>query len=317
MLGLSFPQYNYIFFIIFIFLDFTLNFCIFKFFIFNKHWVKQNTKKFNFIFFKAPNIRLILFLLVINIITLKASKFASAQLLFGYYFFLLMILILSFSIVSSLVEKLQFNPFIILFFICFSFLLLFVKSLITLLFILELYGLIYYFFFIERFRFNKFLTLVKFKNLLALYLWNSFLTSLFFGFGCYLVSCKTGTLCFNELEFFRQEPGTGVYLIFFSICWKLGIPGFHFYKIQLYRFLEKSNLFLFSILSIIFNIVLFQFLLYQPIFFNCLSLYCFSNYFFFFIIFIIFYYIKINSFQNFIAFSSLVTVNYILIGILN
>lgn len=131
---------------------------------------------------------------------------------------------------------------------------------ILLLLTLETVTTLYYFFFLKNSSTASF-SLIKYKNLISYYLWLSFFTLIFFTVNLLIFIYLFGTINFTELQFFyiNQKISTLMLIGFF---WKLGMPSFHFFKLELYRYLDFFNLILFSIISLIINSLLFIFLLY-------------------------------------------------------
>jgi hypothetical protein len=125
----------------------------------------------------------------------------------------------------------------------------------------EVIATIYYFFFLNNIT-NTPNQLLKLKNLIANYLWLSFFTLIVFACSLIFIIISTGTLNFNELNLLvKYADKFSVTLLLCSIFIKLGLPGFHFFKLDLYRFLQTSTIFYFSIFSLVLNVYLLWFLL--------------------------------------------------------
>lgn len=131
----------------------------------------------------------------------------------------------------------------------------FIDSFLSLFFLIELYGVLYYFFFLTSYNFTT-QTILKYKNGLLLLLWNNFLTTIFLTFGCFLIFKEFGTTNFNELNFMTPN-GYGFHVFLVGLAWKLGLPTFHFFKLEVYRYLLKENVFLFSAVTTLINFFLF------------------------------------------------------------
>lgn len=130
---------------------------------------------------------------------------------------------------------------------------------IVLLLSLETITTLYYFFFLKTTRETNF-SLIKYKNLISYYLWLSFFTLLFFSANLIVLTYSYGTLNFLELRFFNLEHKYYV-LLFIAFFWKLGVPLFHFFKLELYRYLDFIGLVLFSIISLSINSFMFLYFL--------------------------------------------------------
>jgi hypothetical protein len=91
---------------------------------------------------------------------------------------------------------------------------------------------------------------------LLLLLWNNFLTTFFLALSCILLIKSSGTTSFDDLNFIFLD----IYSIFFfmiGLFWKLGLPIFQFFKLEIYKYLVKENVFLFSTLTILINFFIF------------------------------------------------------------
>lgn len=136
----------------------------------------------------------------------------------------------------------------------------FIFNFILFLFVLELLGVVYYFFFLSKLSSSN-LTLIKYRNLVTLYLWTSFLILITLFISLLFTVFTYGTLQFYELSCFKEDFNLFVlHALFFSLLWKIGAPGYHFFKLQLYQFLPLYTLLLFSCLSLFLNFFLLQFL---------------------------------------------------------
>lgn len=126
---------------------------------------------------------------------------------------------------------------------------LFTKSLLTLLFNLELISTIYLFFFLIHFG-NHSIHVIKYKNLISNYLITSLFVLIFFVLTVLFFSFYAGTLSFKQLKYFSRTYPFFVWLtLLISIFWKLGAPTFHFFKLEIYRLLPWKSLIFFSITS--------------------------------------------------------------------
>lgn len=123
---------------------------------------------------------------------------------------------------------------------------------------LELLATIYYFFFLI-FLNSSTITLIKFKNVLSNYLWVSFFTLVVFFTNLLLLVYWTGSLEFTQLtNNFFCIPSIVWQLLLIAFLWKIGSPGFYFFKFELYQYLPMGSLFMFSLT----NVFLSCFLLY-------------------------------------------------------
>lgn len=186
---------------------------------------------------------------------------------FTIYLYLLLTLVLltywkAFYLDFISQKNLLFVSFSFYFSILVLFIFLIINNLILFLLALELVAVLYYFFFLNILSAST-LSLIRYKNFLILYLLNSLLTTILFSLGILIISWSTGTLAFSELLYFYDKIIVGVLLILLSLGWKLGLPGLHFFKLELYNYIPLSTFFFFSILSLLLNtyiLVLFFFL---------------------------------------------------------
>ena len=151
------------------------------------------------------------------------------------------------------------------------------KDYIFLLLFLELLGVAYYFFFLNYLD-KVYISFLRYKHFLIVYLLNSFLITLFFSFGMLLLCIYYGTLNFTELLYFTLEKKYALFFILIGLGWKLGLPGVHFFKLELYNYLPLTLLFFFSIISLILHTYIFYYfyiLFYSkivPLLYNFLSI---------------------------------------------
>lgn len=206
---------------------------------------------------------------VISLLCLKGSGcFSTILALFVSIFILRLNRTLSMLTTQSVNANIL--QFILPLFVGLIYFLTFVKSYLTLLFFIEIYGVLYYFCFLTSYNFTN-QTILKYKNGLLMLLWNNFLTTFFLALGCFFLMRESGTTSFAELELL-ETTSIYVYIFLIGLAWKLGLPVFHFFKLEVYKYLLKENVFLFSILTTVINLVLMFFCLTQPAIFNVIYL---------------------------------------------
>ena len=195
--------------------------------------------------------------------------------------------------------------------VSFLFIIPYINSLLLMFFFIELYGVIYYFSFLNTCTLTN-QTLLKYKNGLLLLLWNNFLTTFFLGISCFFIIKNYGTTSFCELSTLTSQTKL-VYLYLLGVFWKLGLPIFHFFKLEIYKFLLKENVFFFSVITTVFNLIILYYLLKQNIIFNTIYL---NNFFFILGIFtfnLIILNLNITNLLYFFAISSLLTMTTTLV----
>lgn len=186
----------------------------------------------------------------------------------------------------------------------------FVDSFLMLFFFIELYGVLYYFCFLTSYNFST-QTVLKYKNGLLILLWNNFLTTFFLTLSCILFIRNYGTTTFIDLNFILLD----VYIVLFfmiGLFWKLGLPIFHFFKLEIYKYLVKENVFLFSTLTILINFFLFYIFFSQIIVISLLHSYKFISIIVLFGILLLLINLKSFNILQFFALSGIFTLTTIL-----
>lgn len=145
----------------------------------------------------------------------------------------------------------------------------YIKSLLSLFFIVELFSVFYFFLFLSGFKVIS-ITPLHYKNSLLFLLLNNFLTTVFLTVSCILLLRELGTVYCVDLDYLNTPTGL-IYIYIFGLFWKLGYPLFHFFKLELYRYLIRENLLIFSIVTTIVGFSLLVFILTQPAIFTALS----------------------------------------------
>lgn len=137
----------------------------------------------------------------------------------------------------------------------------FINNLMLFILALELISILYYFFFLQQTE-KDLLTFLKLKNLLNLYLWFSFFTLVLLSFSVLVCVFTVGTVNFFQLECFRYTT-TSLYwtILLLALFWKMALPGFHFFKLELYQYISILFLLIFSSLTLLLNCFLINFLL--------------------------------------------------------
>lgn len=195
-------------------------------------------------------------------------------------------------------------------FAIFLYFIFFLKSLLVFFFFIELYSVMYYFLFLTSYTFSN-QTLLKYKNGLLFLLWNNFLTSIFLVLGTFLTIRFCGTTDFYELNLITTSF-VPLYIYLIGLFWKLGLPVFHFLKLEIYKYLLRENVFLFSILTTLVNVIILFLTLSQPIFLNTLLLHNWLIVVFIFSILLAIVNLNVTNLLQFFAFSSVFTLTTVL-----
>lgn len=197
---------------------------------------------------------------------LLITKFSQQNYYSSLVFFIICILVATFTLLMycmSFFKNLQTNfKFLTLVFqvIIFTFFgLAYTDNFLSLFFFMELLAICYYFFFLISLNNQIQFNLNQTKNVLILYLWNSFWTTLLFGTLLNFLIFKYGTLMFSEIHLLWKINNWYIsYFFFFALLLKLGLPLMHVIKLQIYNFLDWNLVFFYSIVTTIVN---FSFLL--------------------------------------------------------
>lgn len=249
-------------------------------------------------------ISLICMLFIIFIITLKISKTL-----------VLMPVIFVLILTKALLNYNKNHSLVMFSIIIFTTLFSYVSNFITLFMFLEFYAIIFYFYLLEYSK-NETVNLIKYKNSLLLYLFNNFLISILFMFALSQVLYSYGTIHFVELSMFSNSNNIFFTTILLSIVLKLSLPGFHFFKIEMYKYLSLNNVIIFSVITLFVNFLLVNFLLTINLISQIFNTYKFLNLILVISIFIIIQKLKVSTFQEFIAYSGFATNNLILLNFL-
>ena len=195
-------------------------------------------------------------------------------------------------------------------FVGFFFIISHINNFLTFFFFIEIYGVLYYFIFLTSYSFSNY-TLLNYKNGLLLLLWNNFLTTVFLALSCFYLLRQFGTTTFTELELLSTSCNY-LYLFLIGLSWKLGLPVFHFFKLEIYKFLVKENVFFFSIITAIVNTFILFFtisisIVYSTIYLNNLILILLGL-----SLVLVIFNLKVYNILYFFALSSIVTMTTIL-----
>ena len=202
------------------------------------------------------------------LITLLSSKYfytTTPTFIFSYSFVIFMLwgLLMYKNLFSVFLLTSRASWLLVLFFlsiyIIYSFF--FISNLISFLLLLEAIATLYYFFFLT-FNTSYLSLVVKYKYFLLLYIIVSFFTTLLLALSIIGFSIYYGTISFQEIAYFNTSYTIPNILLLVSILWKLGSPGFHFFKLEFYQYLLGSTLILFSLFSLFLNVFLLYFILY-------------------------------------------------------
>jgi hypothetical protein len=192
----------------------------------------------------------------------------------------------------------------------------FVNSFIIFFLFIELYSIIFYFFFITHNQ-SKTINILQYKNMLLLYLFNNFFSTILYLLGMYYIIYYYGTLNFSELNYLTKSTHWEIYFIVLSFLIKLSLPGFHFLKIEIYRYLPLDTIMIYSVITLFLNYIFIITFFDQNIIYMNLKEFKLFNLLMVFSIMIFIQKLKLNNFHEFIAYSGfstniLIVINYII-----
>lgn len=308
MLSSNFIFWNILFLFIYLYFEFFYSILFLTIYKNLKFFNLNYTKKLINSIFKSNVYHFINFLLIFFLITLKVNYVDNSILSY-----IIVYLFISLFLLKFFKHNISFINFNVIFFLFFF---LFINNYITFFLFIELYSIIFYFFFLNIRNNNK-LFLVQYKNMLLLYLLNNFFTSILFLFGTIYVVNFYGTINFTELDYLNDVNSYWqIYLLIISFCLKISLPGFHFLKIEIYKYLNIDIVIFFSVITIYINYMFMIFFFNQNIIFVLLNNYKFLNLLLLLVFFFFLQKLKINNFQEFISYSGFATNNLIILNFL-
>lgn len=197
---------------------------------------------------------------------------------------------------------------ILSFLICMPYL----SSFLHFFFFIEIYGVFYYFVFLVSHSVSQ-QTIISYKTGLLYLLWNNFLTTIFLALGCFFLFKLAGTTSFGELNLLViNYSNIGIFFFLVGLSWKLGLPVFHFFKLEVYKFLLKENVFAFIIITTLVNLFILLFTFSQSIVITTVYLWNPIILLLLFIIGFIITQLKVVNLLQFFAISSLLTFSTVL-----
>lgn len=189
----------------------------------------------------------------------------------------------------------------------------YINNFITFFIFLELYSITFYFYLLNQ-NTTASKLLIKYKNNLLLYLFNNFIISVLFMFFISHIVYVYGTVNFSELQLFNNSINNYFVCLILSIITKLSLPGAHYLKIEIYKYVSFENVVVFSVVTLFVNFVLINFLTNINVVYNTLNSYKIIVLLIPIAIIIIMQKLKINTFNEFIAYSGFATNNLILLN---
>jgi len=189
----------------------------------------------------------------------------------------------------------------------------YISNFITFFIFLEIYSITFYFYLLNQNSHTSNL-LIKYKNNLLLYLFNNFLISIFFMFFVSHIVYIYGTTNFSELQLFGNLTNNYFVILILSIIIKLSLPGAHYLKIEIYKYVSLENVIVFSVVTLFVNFILINFLTNINIVYNVINDYKLVVLLLPISIIVIIQKLKINTFNEFIAYSGFATNNLILLN---
>lgn len=266
-------------------------------------------KRVQYINFKNFFFRFFFYILILYFITLKLDYSDN-----NFIIILLLFLFINIFLSKFIFTNMMFINFNIIFFIIFIF---FINSLVLFFIFIELYSIIFYFFFLNISKNEINISLLKFKNNLLLYLINNFFITILFLVGINSVIEVYGSVNFFELQCLNTNTTHWkLYLLLLSFIIKLTLPGFHYLKLEIYKYLNVDTIIIFSVITTFLNYIFIlyilnlNFMFYTFISFKILNIMLLLSFFLFI------QKLKINNFSEFIAYSGFATNNLVVLNYL-
>lgn len=306
MISLNFFFWGYTFVFTYIYLEIFYTLIYYSLFKSLKMFNLNFIKKLNYFIFKNQIFTISINLNLIYLLTLKCN-FVNNNILS----IILMYLIVSKFLNSYLNYNIMFINFNIIFFLFFF---LFINSIIIFFLFVELYSIIFYFFFLNNNKMTN-ISLLQFKNGLLLYLFNNFFITILFLLGINYTVEFYGTTNFTELMYLNNTTVYWqIYFLIIAFLFKLALPGFHYLKLEIYKYLNMDITILYSVITIFINYTFTIFFFNHNIIFYTLNSFKLINIlvllsFFFFI-----QKLKLTNFQEFISYSGFATNNLIILN---
>lgn len=98
------------------------------------------------------------------------------------------------------------------------------------------------------------ISLLQFKNGLLLYLFNNFFITILFLLGINYTVEFYGTTNFTELMYLNNTTVYWqIYFLIIAFLFKLALPGFHYLKLEIYKYLNMDITILYSVITIFIN----------------------------------------------------------------
>lgn len=265
------------------------------------------SKKLNIFFFKGMFFSTYVSLLIFYTLTLKTASANNTILILLFIYFFLNKGIEEGSKINFMF--LNFNIFFFFFFINY------INSIVIFFLLIEVYSLLFYFIFLN---FNKTTTntdLLKLKNSLLLYLFSNFFTTILFIISiAYLVEV-CGTLNFIELLYLNNiQINWKLFIIVLTFVLKLALPGFHYIKLEIYKYLSIHSVIYFSVMTLYVNYMLMLFFFNHNFIVQILIYYKFIIILLLLTFFFLIQKIQINNISEFIAYSGFATNNLIILN---
>lgn len=245
MISLNFFFWGYTFVFTYIYLEIFYTLIYYSLFKSLKMFNLNFIKKLNYFIFKNQIFTISINLNLIYLLTLKCN-FVNNNILS----IILMYLIVSKFLNSYLNYNIMFINFNIIFFLFFF---LFINSIIIFFLFVELYSIIFYFFFLNNNKMTN-ISLLQFKNGLLLYLFNNFFITILFLLGINYTVEFYGTTNFTELMYLNNTTVYWqIYFLIIAFLFKLALPGFHYLKLEIYKYLNMDITILYSVITIFIN----------------------------------------------------------------
>lgn len=175
MFNVNFFFLNYLFVLLYVYIEIFATLIFFSIFRQVKFTTVVLAKKLNYYLFKNSIFSILINFNILYILTLKCA-YINHQIISLILLYILIYKLLTYFTNYNIIF-INYNILI------FLFMFLYIKTLIAFFLLMELYSIIFYFFFLNNTPHNTTITLLQYKNMLLIYLLNNFFISIFFLIG--------------------------------------------------------------------------------------------------------------------------------------
>jgi hypothetical protein len=160
----------------------------------------------------------------------------------------------------------NYNQYISILFSCLFFFILSTENLLIFFIFIELFTYLFYLQFIQLFNFDKNKNVSNFYiDSIILYYWANFFGSIIIIYSIFMIYLQHNTVNFKQLQYFSKQPSntTSMYILVLGLAIKMGLPGLHMFKVEVYKNLRVDAILNFSFLSVLGYVLVLNTVLYN------------------------------------------------------